>query len=126
MPTEPPDHGTADLRMPLHRIRAAQLNVPDQSATTADPSLSAEALHLEVGRTMLNRRSGHASAVLVAQGRVKLGVEDDDATLLAGEGVLLERGAIYSLQAVETSVVMVFSLAADVGLSAGAEAPPAP
>ena len=49
---------------------------------------------------MLNRRSGHASAVLVAQGRVKLGVEDDDATLLAGEGVLLERGAIYSLQAV--------------------------
>ena len=112
--------------MPLHRIRAAQLNVPDQRAATAGPSLSAEVLHLEAGRTMLNRRAGHASAVIVAQGRVDLGVEDDDATLLAGEGALLERGAIYSLRAVETSVVMVFSLEADAGLSAEAEAPPAP
>ena len=108
--------------MPLHRIRAAQLNVPDERAAAADPSLAAEALHLEAGRTMINRRAGHASALIVAQGRVHLGVEDDDATLASGDGVLLERGAVYSLRAVETSVLIVFSLAAD----AGAFPPPAP
>ena len=92
--------------MPLRRIRASTLGVePD-----AESHVDAEGLNLSEGRVMLNRRTASAAALIVARGRVKVGVADDDATLSQGEGVLLPAEAVYSLQAEAVSLVLLFAL----------------
>ena len=88
------------------RIRASTLGVePD-----AESHVDAEGLNLSEGRVMLNRRTASAAALIVARGRVKVGVADDDATLSQGEGVLLPAEAVYSLQAEAESLVLLFAL----------------
>ena len=59
---------------------------------------------------MLNRQAAAPTALIVAKGLVKVGVVDDDAELLAGDGVLLPANAIYSLQGLEESLVLLFTL----------------
>ena len=92
--------------MPLQRIRASSLGAPDTKGT----DLRAEGLRLAEGRVLLNRRTEAATALIVANGRVSVGVADDDALLDSGEGVLLPEGTVYSLRAEEESLLMVFAL----------------
>jgi quercetin dioxygenase-like cupin family protein len=92
--------------MPLQRIRADVLGLTPEQET----QLQAEALNLTAGRTMLNRRAEAATALIVAQGSARVGVADDDATLGQGQGVLLAADEVYSLQALEESVVLLFAL----------------
>ena len=58
---------------------------------------------------MLNRRAEVATALIVAKGLVKVGMVDDDAELGAGDGVLLPGAAVYSLQGLEESLVLLFT-----------------
>ena len=58
---------------------------------------------------MLNRHADAASALIVAQGAVTVGVEDGDEALGVGEGVLLPHGQVYSLRAETEALVMVFA-----------------
>ncbi len=95
--------------MPLQRILASSVGEPE----TATSRLGAEALHLSEGRIMLNRRVDNAAALVVVRGALTIGVSDDDAALTAGQGVLLRAGTIYSLEAEEESVAIVFALRED-------------
>lgn len=92
--------------MPLHRIRAASLGDTD----TLQSRLEAEGIRLEAGRTMLNRRTAGAAALIVIRGVLKVGVPDDDAALGPGEGVLLPADSVYSLQAPEDVVALLFTV----------------
>ena len=49
----------------------------------------------------------------MVRGVLTIGVSDDDAALTAGQGVLLPAGTIYSLEAEEESVAIVFALRED-------------
>jgi hypothetical protein len=92
--------------MPLQRIRAASMGVEAGS----ESAVGAEGINLAAGRTMLNRRADAATALIVAKGLVKVGVADDDAELRSGDGVLLPEAAIYSLQGLKESLVLLFTL----------------
>lgn len=93
--------------MPLQRIRASALGLNDPAAASR---LQAEGLRLHEGRTMLNRHAATASAVIVLEGELHIGVEDDDAVLATGDGVLLDAGATYSLRADQDTTAFVFAL----------------
>ena len=113
--------------MPLQRIRAeaipyaqaaqraaqvsAQPGLQPNDQSDAQPSngLDAEGIRLREGRTLLNRSVDSASALIVVEGAMRIGVLDDDALLTQGEGVLLPAGATYSLRAEQESVAFVFS-----------------
>ena len=92
--------------MPLHRIRAASLG----GADALESRLEAEGIQLDAGRTMLNRRTTGAAALIVIRGVLRVGVSDDDAALAPGEGVLLPSDTVYSLQAPEDVVALLFAL----------------
>ena len=92
--------------MPLHRIRAASL----EGAEALESRLEAEGIRLVEGRTMLNRRTVGAAALIVIRGLLLVGVTDDDAALAPGEGVLLPAETVYSLQAPEDVVAVLFAL----------------
>ena len=51
-----------------------------------------------------------ATALIVAKGLVKVGVTDDDVELGGGDGVLLPAAAVYSLQGLQESLVLLFTL----------------
>ena len=121
--------------MPLQRIRAeaipyaqaaqraaqvsaqpgAQPTVEDgeqrgaQDGAEPNSGLDAEGIRLREGRTLLNRSVDSASALIVVEGAMRIGVLDDDALLTQGEGVLLPAGATYSLRAEQESVAFIFS-----------------
>ncbi len=102
--------------MPLHRIRAASLG----GADALESRLEAEGIQLDAGRTMLNRRTTGAAALIVIRGVLRVGVSDDDAALAPGEGVLLPANTVYSLQAPEDVVALLFALpAADASAAPG-------
>ena len=92
--------------MPLQRIRAAAFGIEPGNESAVD----AEGINVAEGRTMLNRRADAATALIVASGLVKVGVVDDDAELPAGDGVLLAANDIYSLQGLQESLVLLFTL----------------
>ena len=92
--------------MALQRIRAGNL----EGAAGGRSRLGAEVLHLPAGRLLLNRHTPGVSAIIVGRGRVQVGVVDDDATLGAEDGVVLDAEATYSLRASEASVVTIFAL----------------
>ena len=92
--------------MPLHRIRAASLG----GTAALESRLEAEGIRLDEGRTMLNRRTMGAAALIVIRGVLLVGVTDDDAALAPGEGVLLPAETVYSLQAPEDVVAVLFAL----------------
>lgn len=92
--------------MPLHRIRAASLG----GTEALESRLEAEGIQLDAGRTMLNRRTIGASVLIVIRGVLLVGVSDDDAGLGPGEGVLLPADSVYSLQAPEDVVAVLFAL----------------
>ena len=71
--------------------------------------LAAEGIRLREGRTLLNRSVDAASALIVVEGALRIGVLDDDALLTQGEGVLLPAGASYSVRAEQETVAFVFS-----------------
>lgn len=95
--------------MPLHRIRAASLGDTD----ALQSRLEAEGIRLEAGRTMLNRRTAGAAALIVIRGVLQVGVPDDDIALAPGEGVLLPADSVYSLHAPEDVVALLFAVAAN-------------
>ena len=92
--------------MPLHRIRASTL----EGAKEAVSNLDAEGIHLEAGRVMLNRRVESAAALIAVRGAIRVGVADDDELLQPGDGVLLPAGTVYSVQADDEAVAIVFAL----------------
>lgn len=91
--------------MPLRRISASASGALNPEAT----SLGSEAIRLPAGQRLLNRRTSQATALIVAQGDVDIGTLDDNATLSAGEGVLLDADAPYSLIAQSDSLTLLFS-----------------
>ncbi len=93
--------------MPLQRIRAGA--IPGAEAARRAAQLNAEAMRLPQGRTLLNRSVDSASALIVVEGAIHIGVADDDALLSQGEGVLLPAGAAYSLRAEQEAVAFLFS-----------------
>lgn len=92
--------------MPLQRIRAEAIPHADPQS---DARLNAEGIRLPEGRMLLNRSVDSASALIVVEGAMRIGVLDDDALLAKGEGVLLPAGATYSVRAEQESVAFVFS-----------------
>lgn len=98
--------------MPLQRIRAASLGIdsPEAASDETKSAVDAEALNLSEGRTMLNRRVDSPTALIVARGKVGVGVSDDREELGQGDGVLLPGDTVYSLQASEESLVLLFKL----------------
>ena len=98
--------------MPLQRIRASALQQPPDPARA---DLAAEAVRLPEGRTLLDRRAEADSVLIVVEGRMRIGVIDDDALLDQGEGVLLGAGAAYSIRAEADSVAFLFSVPAPPG-----------
>ena len=117
--------------MPLQRIRAEAIPYAQAAQRAAqvsaqpglepaaegggqggvEPSLglAAEGIRLREGRTLLNRSVDSASALIVVEGAMRIGVLDDDALLMQGEGVLLPAGASYSVRAEQECVAFVFS-----------------
>lgn len=90
---------------------AAEDGAEDKAENGAEPNsgLAAEGLRLREGRTLLNRSVDAASALIVVEGAMRIGVLDDDALLTQGEGVLLPAGASYSVRAEQECVAFVFS-----------------
>ncbi len=73
-------------------------------------SLASEAIRLPAGQRALNRETTGPTALIVAEGEIAIGTLDDNATLKAGEGVLLEANAPYSLIAETDSLALLFSM----------------
>ena len=92
--------------MPLQRISARTGSAIKPSAT----QLATEAIRLPAGQRALNRQTSGATALIVAEGDVAIGTLDDNATLSAGEGVLLEANAPYSLIAETDTLAFLFSV----------------
>ena len=80
-----------------------------ENGAQPDSGLAAEGIRLREGRTLLNRSVDSASALIVVEGAMRIGVLDDDALLMQGEGVLLPAGASYSVRAEQECVAFVFS-----------------
>ena len=91
--------------MALRRITASVNGAPGSTSS----SLASEAIRLPAGQRALNRQTSAATALIVAEGVVAIGTLDDNATLSAGEGVLLEANAPYSLIAESDSLTLLFS-----------------
>ncbi len=91
--------------MPLRRISASTNGALNPAATT----LASEAIRLPAGQRVLNRRTESATALIVAQGDVDIGTLDDNASLSAGEGVLLDPDSPYSLVAQTDSLTLLFT-----------------
>ena len=92
--------------MPLRRITASAGGAIDTTAS----SLASEAIKLPAGRRALNRQTEGPTALIVAEGEVAIGTLDDNTTLQAGEGVLLEPDSPYSLIADSDSLTLLFSV----------------
>lgn len=92
--------------MPLHRIRASAGGALASDAA----NLASEAIRLPAGQRALNRQTSGATALIVAEGEIAVGTLEDNATLRAGEGVLLEANSPYSLIAESDSLALLFSL----------------
>ncbi|MDE2891042.1 MAG: hypothetical protein OXN86_00850 [Chloroflexota bacterium] len=97
--------------MPLHRITASAGGAINAAAS----ELASEAIRLPAGQRALNRQTNAATALIVAEGEVAIGTLDDNATLKAGEGVLLEPDSPYSLIAEADSLALLFSVPTDGG-----------
>lgn len=95
--------------MTLRRITASAGGALSPSAS----SLASEAIRLPAGQRALNRQTSGATALIVAEGEVAIGTLDDNTTLTAGEGVLLEANSPYSLVAELDSLALLFSVPAD-------------
>ena len=95
--------------MPLRRISASAGGAISPTAS----DLASEAIRLPAGQRALNRQTNAATALIVAEGEVAIGTLDDNATLRAGEGVLLEADAPYSLIAESDSLALLFSVPND-------------
>lgn len=95
--------------MTLRRIKTSAGGALSHSAS----SLASEAIRLPAGQRALNRQTSGATALIVAEGEVAIGTLDDNATLTAGEGVLLEADSPYSLVAESDSLALLFSVPAD-------------
>lgn len=94
--------------MPLRRITASTGSAMQPSAG----NLASEAIRLPAGRSALNRQASGPTALIVAEGEIAVGTLDDNATLNAGEGVLLEADEPYSLVAQTDSLALLFSVPA--------------
>lgn len=94
--------------MSLRRIRASASGALSPTAA----NLASEAIRLPAGQRALNRQTEGATALIVAEGEVAVGTLDDNAMLKAGEGVLLEGNAPYSLIAETDSLALLFSVPA--------------
>lgn len=103
--------------MTLRRIKTRAGGALSPSAS----GLASEAIRLPAGQRALNRQTTGATALIVAEGEVAIGTLDDNATLTAGEGVLLEADSPYSLVAESDSLALLFSVPAE-----GATEDPAP
>ena len=95
--------------MSLRRIKASASGALSPSAT----NLASEAIRLPAGQRALNRQTTGPTALIVAEGEVAIGTLDDNATLKAGEGVLLEADSPYSLIAESDSLALLFSMPDD-------------
>lgn len=95
--------------MTLRRITATA----GGALSSATSSLASEAIRLPAGQRALNRQTSGATALIVAEGEVAIGTLDDNATLTAGEGVLLEANSPYSLVAEMDSLALLFTVPAD-------------
>ena len=95
--------------MALRRIAASASGALPRTAS----NLASEAIRLPAGQRALNRQTEGATALIVAEGEVAIGTLDDNATLKAGEGVLLEANAPYSLIAEADSLALPFSVPDD-------------
>ncbi len=92
--------------MTLRRITASV----GGALSPTNSSLASEAIRLPAGQRALNRQTTGPTALIIAEGEVAVGTLDDNATLKAGEGVLLEGNAPYSLIAEEDSLALLFSV----------------
>ena len=92
--------------MTLRRITASAGGALSATAS----GLASEAIRLPAGQRALNRQTSGATALIVAEGEVAIGTLDDNATLTAGEGVLLEDNSPYSLVAESDSLALLFSV----------------
>ena len=95
--------------MPLQRI-AAQIDTDGRADRSIPTSLASEAIRLPAGQQALNRRAEHPTALIVAEGAIAIGTEDDNDTLSAGDGVLLDAGTTYSLIAEDDALALLFSV----------------
>ena len=95
--------------MTLRRIKAAAGGALSPAAS----SLASEAIRLPAGQRALNRQTAGATALIVAEGEVAIGTLEDNATLTAGEGVLLEADSPYSLIAEADSLALLFTVPAE-------------
>ena len=95
--------------MTLRRITASAGGALSATAS----GLASEAIRLPAGQRALNRQTSGATALIVAEGEVAIGTLDDNATLTAGEGVLLEDNSPYSLVAESDSLALLFSVSAE-------------
>ena len=95
--------------MALRRITASANGALPPTAS----NLASEAIRLSAGQRALNRQTEGVTALIVAEGEVAIGTLDDNATLKAGEGVLLEANAPYSLIAEADSLALLFSVPAE-------------
>ena len=98
--------------MTLRRITASAGGALSPSTS----SLASEAIRLPAGQRALNRQTSGATALIVAEGEVAIGTRDDNATLTAGEGVLLEANSPYSLVAEMDSLALLFTVPADTAM----------
>ncbi len=95
--------------MPLRRINASAGGAINPAAS----ELASEAIRLPAGQRALNRQTNAPTALIVAEGEVAIGTLDDNATLRAGEGVLLEADSPYSLIAESDCLALLFSVPTD-------------
>lgn len=95
--------------MTLRRITASAGGALSATAS----GLASEAIRLPAGQRALNRQTSGATALIVAEGEVAIGTLDDNATLTAGEGVLLEDNSPYSLVAESDSLALLFSVSSE-------------
>ena len=92
--------------MALRRIKTRAGGALSPNAS----NLASEAIRLPAGHRALNRQTSGATALIIAEGEVAVGTLDDNATLTAGEGVLLEAKSPYSLIAESDSLALLFSV----------------
>ena len=95
--------------MPLQRF-AAQIDRPGRADRSIPTSLASEAIRLPAGQRVLNRKAEQPTALIVAEGAIAIGTEDDNETLSAGDGVLLEADTTYSLIAEDDALALLFSV----------------
>ena len=98
--------------MTLRRISTQLGGRADRSVPS---QLASEAIRLPAGKQALNRRVAGPTALIVAEGSVAIGTLDDNESLNAGDGVLLDADTTYSLVAETDSLSLLFSVPTDGG-----------